>query len=69
MEFGIWDLEFRIWNLIFEFEILQIAFLQKNFIFFEEKGIYLGEDIAKPIFDYLPNNGSIVDTLELLYTS
>ena len=42
---------------------------EKFYIFFEEKGIYLGDDFVKPIFDYLLNNGSIVDTLELLYTS
>jgi hypothetical protein len=46
-----------------EFEILQIAFLQKNFIFFEEKGIYLGDYIVKQSYAYLAGFGSIVATL------
>jgi hypothetical protein len=51
-------LEFGIWNFADS-----TAFLQKIFIFFEEKGIYLGDDMVKPIFDFLPNNEWIVATL------
>ena len=62
MEFEIWDLRFGIWDL--EFGIWNFAdctaFLQKNFIFFEEKEIYLGEDIVKQSFVYLYDY--VVDT-------
>jgi hypothetical protein len=50
VEVEIWDLEFRIWDLRFAiwdlgFGILQIAFLQKNFIFFLRKKEYIWETI------------------------
>jgi hypothetical protein len=41
LRFGIWDFADC------------TVFLQKMFIFFEEKGIYLGEDIVKQSFVYL----------------
>ena len=63
MGFEICNLGFGIWDFA------DCILTEKFYIFFEEKGIYLGDDFVKPIFDYLLNNGSIVDTLELLYTS